>query len=189
VNDFRLAGGVFGGIGLIMLCVAGGLAQHQIRIIRTWPSVDGTITRSAVEHYRGRSSMYYPDLEARYAVDGREYVSELPVDFASSSKSDMRAKAEAHPVGSVCRLQYDPSDPEEVRCADGFTLGGFFLPVIFGFLGLVMAGICLPLLVVPWLRRRRENAGYDASGAAAAPLAHGSNWPKSMRKTSSARWK
>jgi len=81
-------------------------------------------------------------------VEGREFTTPSSSDYASSSYSEMKRKADAFPPGSVHTIKYNPADPNDVRHTAGYTFGFFFLPVLFGGMGLVFGGIGTVLLKV-----------------------------------------
>ncbi len=157
-------GGVFGAIGLVMLAVGGIVTAQQVKIVKSWPQVEGTVTSSRVGHYQGSRMMYDAEVEFRYRVAGREYVSAAPDDYSSSSYREMERRAGAYPEGSRHHIRYNPEDPREIRYSAGYTAGFFFLPLIFGGLGLVFTGIAAPMLVV-WLRGRRRSAAFGIRSA------------------------
>ena len=69
----------------------------------------------------------------------------------------MKRKADAYPPGSRHIIKYDPHDPNDIRFTAGYTAGFFFLPLIFGGLGVVFAGAGVPL----WLAGRRRRRVDD----------------------------
>lgn len=155
-KTLKWVGAGFGIVGLIMLSVGGFLAWKQVTILKAWPQADATVAESNVTNYVSEGTvMYTAEISFRYNVAGREYVSPAPSDFSSSNRREITRKAEAHPVGSRHRIKYNPEDPEDIRFGAGYTLGFFFLPLIFVGLGSILAGIPLTIAIVLLRSRRR----------------------------------
>ena len=156
--DLRFVGGFVGTIGLIFFSVGMGIGYRQVQVIKQWPEVQGAVTRSGVRSYYSRSTrMYETDIEFRYRVDGFEYVSPVPPDYASSNAGAMRNKAARYPVGSSHMIKVNPRDPNDARLSEGFTFGAFFLPLIFGILGSILT--CVGGAMVYFGIRERRRGG------------------------------
>ena len=70
----RLVGRIFTAAGLAMLLVAFFTAKRQCTILKEWPEVEATVTRSRVLNADDdESDMYKTEVEFRYQVRGREY--------------------------------------------------------------------------------------------------------------------
>ena len=143
---FRLVGGIFASVGVAMLAAGIWLANEQVKIIKTWPVIDATVTKSNVTHYTKRdmdrnvdTTMYKTEVEFRYRVEGREYRTPSQSDYASSSYVEMKRRADAFPPGSLRQIRYNPENPNDVRHTAGYTWGFFFGPLIFGCMGLLFA--------------------------------------------------
>ena len=151
-----IVGSVFSFVGLVMLTVGVLTARHQLSILRTWPEVDATVTRSEVGHYSGKNgAMYQAHVEFRYRVEGRVYVAPADSDVSTSSYIEMARTVDRYGPGSQHRIRYNPAEPRDIRYTAGFNFGFFFLPLIFGFLGIIFSGIGLPMLISMLRQRRR----------------------------------
>ena len=114
MDIFKIAGGLFSGIGMLMLTIGIVLGSQQYRILKQWPEVEGTVTASRVGRYQSDRSMYNADIEFRYVVGGTEYITPAPDDYSSSSYSGTKQKVAKYPAGSRHTIKYNPRDPNEI---------------------------------------------------------------------------
>lgn len=142
---FTIVGGIFGLIGLVLLCVGIALAASTAGFLASAERTDGavvaltartTTTRNSDGHSRSSTS-WYPTVE--FTVDGRRY------SFQSSTGSNPPSykKGESVPVA------YDPDDPSNARIASFWA--AFLAPLIVGGLGVVFT----PIGVVFFVKGRR----------------------------------
>ncbi len=165
-NALTLVSATFALCGVAMLGVAAWAGNRQYTIIRTWPEVEATVTRSQVLHgsdAEDDTTMYRAEVEFRYVANGREYVTPSQTDYSSSSYPEMKNRVDAFPPGTRHRIKYNPGDPGDIRFTAGYNFGFFFLPTIFGGLGLLFTGIGLPLW---WAGQPRNMVLCDGCGAA-----------------------
>ncbi len=102
-----------------------GLVQRQ-NASRLWPSAEGTIVRSNVKRVDGfhynmslrrnePETIYYPDVEYRFAVKGNGYTGyRLSAVLSGSDRPDaaeIKAIIETYPTGKQIRVFYDPQNP------------------------------------------------------------------------------
>ncbi|TMR92325.1 DUF3592 domain-containing protein [Nonomuraea basaltis] len=138
---FTIVGGIFGLIGLVLLCIGVGLAASTASFLTSAKQTDGTVvaltartttTRSSDGRARSDTS-WYPTVE--FTVDGRRY------SFQSSTGSNPPSykKGESVPVA------YDPADPSNGRIASVWS--AFLAPLIVGGLGVVFTPIGAVLFV------------------------------------------
>ncbi|MDZ7639037.1 MAG: DUF3592 domain-containing protein [Bryobacterales bacterium] len=95
--------------------------------IRVWSSVNARYRRD-LRHRR-----YYPQVEYRYVVDGKEYRSrryslgEEHPDFAE--RAEAVEAGQAFRAGSAVQVSYDPGDPSSAVLAAG-TQTGTWVPLL-----------------------------------------------------------
>ncbi|TXK34683.1 DUF3592 domain-containing protein [Nonomuraea sp. C10] len=142
---FTLVGGIFGLIGLVLLCVTIALAASTASFLASAQRTDGTVveltartstTRNS-DGYIRRSTTWFPTVE--FTVDGRQY------SFQSSTGSNPPAYAE----GESVPVAYDPDDPSDARISSFWS--AFLAPLITGALGLVFT----PVGTLLFLKGRR----------------------------------
>ena len=76
----------------------------------------------------------------------------------------MKHQVEKYSQGTLHRIWHNPADPDEVYYDAGYNLSFFFLPVLFGGMGIVFAGVGLGVLA--WHRTGEAN-GYTPAGGSA----------------------
>ncbi|MFF4618995.1 DUF3592 domain-containing protein [Nonomuraea jabiensis] len=155
-RPFTIVGGIFGLVGLVLLCVGVAIAVSTAGFLASAERTDGTVvglaartttTRGSDGHTR-RTTLWYPTVE--FTVGGRRYA------FQSSTGSNppSREKGESVPVA------YDPSDPSDARIASFWS--AFLAPVIVGGLGVVFTPIGAVLFVQGRRIARPPRAGRAA---------------------------
>ncbi len=150
----KIVGGVFLPLGLVFLGVTGFTGNRQYTILKSWPTVEAEVTQSRVSHYQSTSSrssststMYQAEIEFRYTVGGKQYVTPATSDYSSSSYTEMKHKVDFYAPGTRHAIRYNPADPNDIRFDVGYNLGFFLLPFIFGILGLVFGSVGAGLLL------------------------------------------
>ncbi|WP_285579130.1 DUF3592 domain-containing protein [Actinoallomurus iriomotensis] len=142
---FTIVGGVFGLVGLVLLCVGIAVAASTASFLASADRADGTVvaltartntTRSSSGHVR-TSTHWYPTV--RFTVDGRSY------SFQSSTGNNPPAYEE----GDGVPVAYDPDDPSDARIASFWS--AFLAPLIVGGLSMVFT----PIGAVLFVRGRR----------------------------------
>ena len=124
------------------------MAHIQDTIIKTWPTVDAEVTKSQVNLVsssrttRGlRSTRYQTEIEFRYIVGGKEYIARSTPGYTTSRYSIMERIADTYAPGTRHPIRYHPEHPNIIFFNPGYNLGFFFLPVMFGGMGLLFTGI------------------------------------------------
>ncbi|WP_327580565.1 DUF3592 domain-containing protein [Nonomuraea sp. NBC_00507] len=132
---FTIVGGIFGLVGLVLLCVGIALAASTASFLASANQTEGTVveltartttTRSSGGHIR-RDTSWYPTVE--FTVDARRY------SFQSSTGSN----PPSHKEGESVPVAYDPDDPSNARVASFWS--AFLAPLIVGGLGVVFTPI------------------------------------------------
>lgn len=126
----RLVGLIFGGVTLVLLLIAGGIALHTRSFVAASSAAEGIViatgtTTSCSTDSDGRSSCSTTSRPTvRFtAADGREIV------FTSRVSTN----PPSHYEGDVVRVLYRPESPQNARI-DSFT-GLWLAPVIVGGIG------------------------------------------------------
>lgn len=149
-STFRWVGGIFTGVGLILLGVGGWIGNRQFTILKSWPTVEAEVTRSRVTHYLGRGStlMYEVEIDFRYVIDGKQFLTPSTPGYANSDYTAMKRIADSFGPGTRHMIRCNPADSNDIRMNAGYNFGFFLLPILMGGMGLLFAGIGVALLVV-----------------------------------------
>jgi hypothetical protein len=151
---FTVFGGIFGLIGLVLLCVGIALAASTANFLASATRTGGTVValteQTSSDRNGGSSTSWYPTVE--FTVAGRRY------SFQSSTGSNPPSyeKGESVPVA------YDADDPSNARIASFWS--AYLAPMIVGGLGVVFTPIGSVLFVKgrritrlrAWLREHGE---------------------------------
>ena len=150
----KLVGGIFAGVGLVLLGVASWSGNRQYTILKSWPNVQALVTKSQVTHQQSHDSdrnrdttMYQAEIEFQYSVDGKEFVTPSTPGYSTSSYPEMKRMADAYAPGTRHMIRYNPADPNDIRFNAGYNFGFFFLPVLFGGMGIIFSGVGFGVLV------------------------------------------
>ncbi|MET7336738.1 DUF3592 domain-containing protein [Nonomuraea sp. NPDC005650] len=154
---FTIVGGIFGLIGLVLLCVGVALAASTASFLASAERTDGTVvgltertttTRGSDGRTR-TSTAWYPTVE--YTVGGRRH----------SFQSSTGGNPPSYEKGDTVPVAYDPGDPSDARIASFWS--AFLAPVIVGGLGVVFTPIGT-VLFVKGRRAVRQRAWLLARG-------------------------
>lgn len=139
----RTFGWVFFGLGVLFLGIA--------IIIWAW----GAAFRIGAVEVTGRVSevILSPRSDGNVYCPAVRYTTRSGQTF--THYSNICSWPAAYEVGQEVRMFYDASDPERAQMDDFF--GTWFLPLLFGFLGLVFGGVgYFTLFPVTWFTRFRS---------------------------------
>jgi hypothetical protein len=130
---FTIFGGIFGLIGLVLLCVSIALAAFTASFLASATRTDGTVVALTEGTSSDSSTSWYPTVE--FTVDGKRY------SFQSSTGSNPPSykKGESVPVA------YDADDPSNARISSFWS--AYLAPLIVGGLGVVFTPIGMVLFV------------------------------------------
>lgn len=113
-TDAVLAGlGVFAFIIGVVLYFVHGWQKLKLQASKSWPSVVGTITSSALESSNSKSSTTYSAaVRYSYRVGGKDYVSNRVFWGPNEGREQKMAEIVAeYPAGRDVWVQHDPKDP------------------------------------------------------------------------------
>ena len=142
-NALKLVGTIFAGVGLILVVVGGGIGNHQYTILKSWPTVEATVTRSHVRRYlsqRGRM-MYQAEIDFQYTVDGKAFDTLAGPGYSTSSYAGMKSIVDEFAPRTRHLVRYNPADPNDVRMNAGYSFGFFLLPLMLGGMGVFFAAL------------------------------------------------
>lgn len=155
-QNAKLVGAILMWVGLPSLGVGLWMGNIQYTILKTWPTVDAEVIKSQV-NYVGRSSSprtglsssrYEAEIEFRYTVGGKEYIARSTPGYRTSRYSLMKHIVDAYAPGTRHPIRYNPEYPRIIFFNAGYNFGFFFLPIMFGGMGLLFTGIGLITLNV-----------------------------------------
>jgi hypothetical protein len=139
----KLFGKIFVLLGILMLAVAVWSGYRQYTILNQWPQVEAEVINSRVA--QGVDSdgamTYKAAIEFRYAVNGKELSTPVSSNISTTNYAGVKREVDRYPVGSRHLIWHNPADPNDVRFDAGYTFSFFFLPVLFGGMGITFAGI------------------------------------------------
>lgn len=147
-----IIGAVFTTVGLALLITAAFTGRNQQRIVATWPRVEAQVIRSRVssstsfERNRGTNvATYLAVIEFRYNVAGKSYDTPASTQVSTSNYAAVKRQVDAYAPGTFHTIVYNPEDPNDIRFNAGYTWSFFFLPALFGGMGIIfgVVGVCL----------------------------------------------
>lgn len=134
---------------ILGLFIVGGLATTLwgwIVIVRgrkslTWPSVGGTIEKSALS---SESDALLPAIEYSYAVAGRTFrrMVEFPGDISPTAEL-ARSYVDKYPAGAHVQVYYDPDRPERATLEPGQGRGDWMILALGVIATLVGVGLAM----------------------------------------------
>lgn len=135
-----------------------GVTVHQIRVIHSSTAEAETVQSRilAVENDQGPVT-YQPEVELRYRVGDREYVSKTTAMSNPTAYPDARRVADSYSPGSPHIVHYLNSNPARIYANAGYTLDFFFgsilllsLGVLFLLVGILMRRKFTPAEQLRW---------------------------------------
>ena len=120
---------VLASVGLLITAGGGYFASRSWQA-RSWPTVEGQITKSEVERERAigdtdEEVQYRAVVKYGFTVDGRAYTGErIAFGLGTSNRpSDARKIIDRYPAGRAVEIHYSPSDPSDAVLET--NVGGF----------------------------------------------------------------
>jgi hypothetical protein len=144
-SPFTLFIAIFGTVGLVMLTVGVGVAVSTVSFRMHAQQTEGTVVDLVPRHGSEGGTTYSATFEFK-DLGGN-------VQRVTTGSSSNPAPAD---VGDKVTVWFDPEHPDEARMS-GF-MENWFLPLIFGFFGVVFTGIAagFSVAIVRKARRRAE---------------------------------
>ncbi|HUF38024.1 MAG TPA: DUF3592 domain-containing protein [Anaerolineales bacterium] len=130
---------------------------RNARASADWPTVEGRITASEVEHSSDAEGgdSYTPHVTYTYQVNGRSYEN-FTIKFGETSYGSERTALEIlarYPVGQAVRVHYDPTNPDRAVLEAGVS-GGSYIVLSVGLIFVAVSLIPPPFFLVRYLLRR-----------------------------------
>jgi hypothetical protein len=143
-----MVGRVFAAVGLALLISSVWFARNQQRIIQTWRRAEAQVVRSRVtsstsyERNRGANvTTYLAVIEFHYNVDGKFFDTPASSRISTSNYASVKRQVDTYAPGTFHTILYNPKDPNDIRFDAGYTWGFFFLPLLFGGMGVIFGGV------------------------------------------------
>jgi hypothetical protein len=157
----KLLGKIFALIGILMILVAVWTGYQQHAILKQWPRVEAEVINSRVAQGPDSegSMTYKAAIEFRYTVNGKEFSTPASSNISTTNYAGVKRQVDRYPVGSRHLIWHNPADPNDVRFDAGYTVGFFFVPVLFGGMGILFTGIGAAVVMTS----RRANADAMSS--------------------------
>lgn len=154
---------VFGGVAVILLLIAGGIALHTWSFLATSEAATGTVVGfdarhrcTTKDHVRTCSAVYAP--RVRFATaDGRE------IEYQSSTATNPPSYDEGQQVD----LRYRPEDPHQARINSYVDL--WLAPTIVGGIGGIFGAVAAILLVIRRAMSSRQRRAQPVAGPVREP--------------------
>jgi hypothetical protein len=149
-----IVGAIFGALGLAALGFGSVLAVRQYRIITSWKRAESEVVKSQLVQSRGLRGLFHYNLKVqfRYAVDGREYVTESSLDDSvmgagSNSYAFVRRIEANYAPGAHHAVLVSPQDPRQLHFEAGPTIYFFTAAAGVTAFGLIFAAVGFGLLI------------------------------------------
>jgi hypothetical protein len=138
-----IVGAVFFVVGLGLLTGGFFVARSEYNILKTWPQVDATVTKSEVTEGRDKdnTTMYGTQMEFRYAVNGKDFLTPASSSYKTSSYVEMKRQADIFAPGTHHTVLYNPVEPSDIRYDAGYNFSFFLAPTILGGMGIIFTGV------------------------------------------------
>jgi hypothetical protein len=155
--------GCLSALGMLAIfgLIGGGLAfwgwniLQDARASASWPTADGIVSSSEVDHSTDAEGgdSYSPEVDYQYTIDGQNHINDT-IKFGENSYNSRRRAEEitaTYPVGRQVTVYYDPEQPDKSVLEPGVTAGSYIV------LGIGVLFIVIALLVAPltFIFRRR----------------------------------
>lgn len=146
-QNSRLVGAFLTCVGLPSVVIGLWMGHVQSTAIKTWPIVDAESSRVRCNATRGttrngfRVTRYEAEIVFRYTVGTKEYTSRSAPGYMTARYSVMKRMVDTYAPGTHHPIGYNPEYPNIVIFNADYNFGSFFLPVMFGWLGLLFTVI------------------------------------------------
>jgi hypothetical protein len=132
--------------GLGCLSFAWWSGNRQYTILKSWPAVEAKVMKSEVVRRRSAArrtenhTTYGVAIIFHYTVDGAAHTTRAP-EGRTWSEGGAKRMAAQYASGTRHLVHYNPGDPNDIRFDVGYNFDFFFLPIVFGVTGVVLAGV------------------------------------------------
>ena len=157
-----IVGFLFGALGLVALGFGILMAVRQYHIINSWKPAESEVVKSQFLQRRGLRGLFHYNVKVqfRYAVDGREYVSESSLDDSvtgagSNSYAFVRRIADGYAPGTRHSVLVSPEDPRQLRFEAGPTIYFFTAAAGITAFGLIFAAVGFGILIAMLRKKTR----------------------------------
>jgi len=145
-----LTGGIFCLVGAGLALWGWSILQNA-RASASWPTAEGRVTSSQVDHSTDAEGgdSYQPEVTYQYMVDSLSYENST-IKFGENSYGNRRTAEEIaarYPVGRSVAVYYDPGQPGRSVLEPGVSAGSYIVLGI-GVLFVVISMIITPLTVI-----------------------------------------
>lgn len=140
---------VFGLVGA-GLSYWGWTILQDARASSSWPTSEGVVTSSEVDHSTDAEGgdSYSPEIDYQYQVDGQSLTNNQ-IKFGENSYNSRRTAEEIaanYPVGRQVIVYYDPEQPDKAVLEPGVSSGSYIvlsIGVVFILVALLVAPLTL----------------------------------------------
>jgi len=125
--------------GLAYLALAWYRGGVKYAMLKSWPTVDAQVTKSRIteEQPSGGVDYYSAEVEIRYQVNGKEYVTPSSLGYSTSHYMETFDMRDRYAPGTHHPIRYNPSNPSDVWFPAGYESGILILTGVVGFLGVL----------------------------------------------------
>jgi hypothetical protein len=134
--------------GYLLAFHVGRPAMQKAEASEGWPTVTGVVTHSEVARdHDPDGTMYSPDVEYEYTVDGEDYVGNtitVGAKVSTNVASGAQKKVNEYPEGREVEVHYDPDEPAE-SCLEPGVKASASIPFWAG-IGILVLGVVLAVV-------------------------------------------
>jgi len=151
-------------VSVVFFLIGAGLSWwgwtivSNARASATWPTAEGRVTSSEIEHSTDSEGDddYTPRVSYTYQVNGLSYEN-FTIKFGETTYSSERTALEIlarYPIGAAVTVHYDPSNPDRAVLEAGVS-GGSYIVLSVGLIFVVVSLLPPPFFLVRYLLRAR----------------------------------
>ncbi len=148
------------GLTAVFFLIGAGLSWWGWTIVRNarasadWPTAQGQITASEIEHSTDSDGddVYTPHVSYTYQANGLSYEN-FTIKFGETSYGDESTALEVlsrYPVGQAVTVHYDPADPDRAVLEAGVS-GGSYIVISIGLIFVVVSFLPPAIYVIRFL--------------------------------------
>jgi hypothetical protein len=124
-------------VGIVMIVVGAWLLYSQYQIVKTWPQIEATVTKSSIVQSRRIHGgvRYEVMLSFHYDRGQSSYTQDLGVYSKNATQAQL--EVDRNPPGTPCLIRCSPTNPLQISYGAGMDFQTFAGPVILMTIGLV----------------------------------------------------